>query len=74
MKYETIFSIDMSSIKYGFGVTGEVGYEMSRFGCSRVMVLSDPKMAFEEPVKVVLNSIKDQGIEAILYDLSLIHI
>lgn len=68
MKYETIFSIDMSSIKYGFGVTGEVGYEMSRFGCSRVMVLSDPKMAFEEPVKVVLNSIKDQGIEAILYD------
>lgn len=68
MKYETIFSIDMSSIKYGFGVTGEVGYEMSRFGCSRVMVLSDPKMAFEEPVEVVLSSIKDQGIETILYD------
>ncbi len=68
MKYETVFSIDMSSIKYGFGVTGEVGYEMRRFGCNRVMVLSDPKMAFEEPVEVVLSSIKDQGIEAILYD------
>ena len=68
MKYETVFSIDMTSIKYGFGVTGEVGYEMRRFGCKRVMVLSDPKMAFEEPVKVVLSSIKDQGIEAILYD------
>lgn len=68
MKYETAFSIDMSSIKYGFGVTSEVGYEMRRFGVIRVMVLSDPRMAFEKPVSIALNSIKEQGIEVVLYD------
>lgn len=68
MKYETAFSIDMSSIKYGFGVTSEIGYEMRRFGVVRVMVLADPRMAFERPVSIVLNSIKEQGIEAVLYD------
>ena len=39
---ETAFTIDTSSIKYGPGVTGEVGFEMGRLGARRVMVLTRP--------------------------------
>ena len=65
---ETAFSIDTSSIKYGPGVTGEVGYEMRRLGARRVMVLTDSRMAREEPVSVALAALRAEGIEAVLYD------
>ncbi len=68
MKSETAFSIDTSSIKYGPGVTGEVGYEMRRLGARRVMVLTDPRMARERPVSVALEALRAEGIEAVLYD------
>ena len=68
VKSETAFSIDTSSIKYGPGVTGEVGYEMQRLGARRVMVLTDPRMAREEPVSVALEALLAEGVEAVLFD------
>ena len=47
---ETAFAIDTSSIKYGPGVTREVGYEMSRLGARRVMVVTDPNLVSSEAV------------------------
>ena len=38
MKRETAFSMDTSSIKYGPGVTREVGWDMVEQGAKRVMV------------------------------------
>ena len=65
---ETAFSMDTSSIKYGPGVTREVGYEMHRLGARRVMVLTDPRMAQSEATTVTLDSLRAEGIDAVLYD------
>ena len=65
---ETAFSIDTSAIKFGPGVTREIGYEVSRLGAKRVMVVTDPRMAQLEPVSVVLESLRSEGIDAVLFD------
>ena len=44
-RLETAFTLDASSIKYGPGVTREVGFEMSRLGARRVMVVTDPGLS-----------------------------
>ena len=68
MTLETAFSMDTSSIKYGAGVTREVGYEMGRLGARRVMVVTDPGLATSEPVSITLDSLKAEGIDAVLFD------
>ena len=45
MALESAFSMDTSSIKYGPGVTQEVGWDMQEQGARRVMVVTDPDMA-----------------------------
>jgi hydroxyacid-oxoacid transhydrogenase len=68
MTLETAFTMDTSSIKYGPGVTREVGYEMARLGARRVMVVTDPNLASGEPVAVALEALRSEGIDAALYD------
>ena len=65
---ETAYTIDTSSIKFGVGVTREVGYEMHRLGTRRVMVVTDPVMANSEAVAVTLESLRSEGIDAVLFD------
>ena len=65
---ETAYTIDTSSIKFGPGVTQEVGYEMNRLGARRVMVVTDPRMASSEAVAITLDSLWDEGIDAVLFD------
>jgi hydroxyacid-oxoacid transhydrogenase len=68
MSYETAFTMDTSSIKYGPGVTREVGYDMAQLGARRVMVVTDPNLANSEPVLITLNALRSEGIEAVLFD------
>ncbi len=68
MPNETAFTMDTSSIKYGPGVTREVGYDMRKLGARRVMVVTDPRLARGESVAVVLDALRAQGIVAVLYD------
>ena len=60
--------MDTSSIKFGPGVTREVGHEMQQLGAKRVMVLTDPNLANSEPVAVTLASLRAVGIDAVLFD------
>jgi len=68
MMTETAFTMDTSSIKYGPGVTREIGHDMARFGARRVMVVTDPQVARLEPVAVALEALLGVGIDAVLYD------
>jgi len=68
MNIETAFSMDTSSIKYGPGVTQEVGWDMEEQGARRVMVVTDPGMTESEAVSVALESLQKNGIEAVLFD------
>ena len=67
MKFETAFSIDTSTIKYGPGVSGEAGYELSRLGAKRVMVLTDANVSETEILKNVMNSIEAYKIDSFVY-------
>lgn len=68
MSRESAFTMDATSIKYGPGVTREVGYDMKHFGASRTMVVTDPNLADSEPVTVTLGALRDEGIDAALFD------
>lgn len=68
MLQETAFTMDTSSIKFGPGVTREIGHDMAALGAKRVMVVTDPRLAQLEPVAVVLNALRQEGIDAVLYD------
>ena len=65
---ETAYTIDTSAIKFGPGVTREVGYEMNRLGARRVMVVTDPRMAGSEAVASALQSLRAESIDAVLFD------
>jgi hydroxyacid-oxoacid transhydrogenase len=66
--YETAFTMDTSSIKYGPGVTKEVGYDMKKLGASRVMVVTDPNLTNNEAVLVTIAALEEKNIEAIKFD------
>lgn len=68
MDRESIFTMDTSSIVYGPGATREVGAHMQRLGARRVMVVTDPVVARLEPVRVAMDSLRAEGIEAVLFD------
>ena len=68
MTFETAFTMDASSIKYGPGVTREVGHDMKELGAHRVMVVIDPNLADSEPVSVALEALREKGIDAALFD------
>ncbi|MEZ4657952.1 MAG: hydroxyacid-oxoacid transhydrogenase [Caldilineaceae bacterium] len=67
---ETAFTMDTSSIKFGPGVTREVGYDMASLGAKRVMVVTDPNLSASEPVRITLDALRAEGIDAVLYDQS----
>jgi len=68
MTFETAFTMDTSSIKYGPGVTREVGHDMKELGTRRVMVVTDPNLAKSQSVSVTLEALRNEGIDAALFD------
>ncbi len=67
-QFETAFTMDTSSIKYGPGVTREIGYDMARYAVKRVMVVTDPNLSDSQMVETVCNALRTVGIDAVLYD------
>ena len=67
-KFETAFTMATSSIKYGPGVTHEVGYDMKKLGSNRVLVVTDPNLSKSEPVSVVLEVLQEEKMDAVLFD------
>jgi len=57
-----------SRIKVWTWATCEAGYDMAQFGARRVMVVSDPNLTCSEPVTIVLEALRAQGLDAVLYD------
>ena len=65
---ETAFTMDTSSIKFGPGSTREVGFEIARLGATRVAVVTDPRMAQLQPVATVMDSLRREGVDAVLFE------
>ncbi len=64
---ETAFAMDAASIKFGFGVTAELGFEMKRLGVKRAMVLTDHSLLDSNALTVSLQSLNDEGINFVVY-------
>ena len=65
--HEIAFEMAGSSVRFGGGVTREVGMDLADLGAQRVLVLTDAKLAHMRPVEVTLESIHANRIEATLY-------
>ncbi len=65
---ETAFEMAASNVRFGPGVTREIGMDLAELGARKVLVLTDPVLRELQPVQTVLASLDENGIEATLYD------
>lgn len=63
MSFETAFTMDTSSIKYGPGVTREIGEDVKTLGATRVMVVTDPVLTTHDAVAITTQALQDAGID-----------
>jgi hydroxyacid-oxoacid transhydrogenase len=68
MSKDIAFEMAVSSIRYGVGVTREVGMDLAEMGAKLVMVVTDPVVAKLAPARTVLESLEQNGVAFALYD------
>ena len=68
MANESAFEMTTSSIRFGPGVTREVGMDLAEMGVKRVMVLTDPQLNKLPPVATVLESLSGENVKFSLFD------
>src|SRR2546425_3714757 len=68
MALEYAFELASSSIRFGRGVTREIGMDLAEMNAKRVMVLADPNLARLSPVATTLESLRDNKISFALFD------
>ena len=65
---DTAFEMAVSSVRFGVGVTREVGMDLAEMGAKLVMVVTDPTIARLGPVRTVLESLEQNKIPYAVYD------
>ena len=65
---DTAFEMAVSSVRFGAGVTHEVGMDLADMGVHRVLVVADPALSALAPVQIVLDSLQQNGVAFALYD------
>lgn len=65
---DTAFEMAASAIRFGPGITAEVGFDLADLGLRRVLVVTDARLAQLPPVATVRQSLQDAGVEHDLYD------
>lgn len=68
MEREYAFEMVTSGIRFGAGVTRELGAELSDLGSRHVLVLTDPNLRNLPPVATVLESLNDQNIRFSVFE------
>ena len=68
MVNDTAFEMAVSSIRFGKGVTREIGMDLADLGVKRVLVLTDPTLRSLPPVQTALESLDASRIGYAVYD------
>ena len=68
MTHEIAFEMASSSIRFGAGVTREVGMDLVDLGVHSALVVTDPLLRSMRPVETVLESLEANGIACTVYD------
>ncbi|CAK1544549.1 unnamed protein product [Leptosia nina] len=62
------FEIKCSTVRYGLGVTKEVGLDLVNLAAKNVCVMTDPNVVSLKPTKAVLDSLTKYGINYKVFD------
>ena len=60
--------MDTSSIKFGPGMINELGFEMTRLNCRRVLLVTDPNIVKLPVIEKALDSLRSKNIETTVFD------
>ncbi|XP_019867368.1 probable hydroxyacid-oxoacid transhydrogenase, mitochondrial [Aethina tumida] len=65
---EYAFEMASSTVRYGKGVTREIGQDMVNFKAKKVAVFTDPNLAKLQPVKTTIESLTKNGVAFEVFD------
>ena len=68
MTHDNAFEMAVSSIRFGTGVTREVGMDLADLGVKNALVITDPVLRSLPPVKTVIDSLDANKIRYTIYD------
>ena len=66
--HDYAFEMAVAAVRYGKGVTREVGADLAELGARNVLVLTDPTIARLSPVQTTIESLERNRIPFTLYD------
>ncbi|KAF9170226.1 Hydroxyacid-oxoacid transhydrogenase, mitochondrial [Mortierella sp. AD011] len=67
-EHEYAFEMASSTMRFGEGVTGEVGQDLANMKAKKVLVMTDPNIAKLPVMKTVVDSLKANGVPYVIYD------
>ena len=68
MENDYAFEMAAAAVRFGAGVTREVGTDLADLGVTRALVISDPIVSRLPPVQTVVESLEASGITFTLFD------
>ncbi|MDP3717338.1 MAG: hydroxyacid-oxoacid transhydrogenase [Acidobacteriota bacterium] len=68
MANDFAFEMAASAVRFGAGVTREVGPDLAELGIKRALVITDPTVRRLAPVQTVLESLDAAGVACAVYD------
>jgi len=67
MTAETVFTYAAPELKFGPGAAEEIGYDLSRYGARRALVVTDAGVAATGSPQRIADAMKAYGIEALIF-------
>jgi hydroxyacid-oxoacid transhydrogenase len=67
-RYDNAFEMAASAIRFGAGVTREVGADLVDLGAANVLVVTDPTIRRLQPMQAVQESLDDNKLRYTIYD------
>ena len=65
---DTAFEMAVAAVRYGAGVTREVGMDLADRGIRRALIVTDPVVARLPPAQAVVDSLDANGVKWVMYD------
>jgi hydroxyacid-oxoacid transhydrogenase len=68
MEHEIGFEMAASNIRFGRGITAEIGMDLKDLGVSKAMLLTDPNIRALPMAERVIRSLEKEGVPYVVYD------